>query len=199
LVAFDGVSRGDAQGLPQLAQSPQNGSFGQLTAQTFSRFCGGHHSVFVQSLPQLEHQRRDFVSCGFLRRVLPIGIPAQRQHERQRILMSEKIGLLADGPKQVQGDHVAGGDQARQQAPCLFNGGSRRCGMTAAHAGFDKRRRRRRQLGVAGQKEAQGMLAAPFLCVIESKEGAFVLAPVRRPCCLELFCYQEGPFSRGSV
>jgi hypothetical protein len=113
--------------------------------------------------------------------------------------MGKKIGLLAHRPKQVQRDHIAGGDQARQQPLCQLNRGSRGRGVTAAQAGFDKRRCGRRQLRVPGQKEAQRMLAAPGLCVVKGEKGALVLAPVRRPCCLELFCYQEGPFSRGSV
>jgi hypothetical protein len=113
--------------------------------------------------------------------------------------MGQKIGPLADRAKQVQRHHIAGGNQARQQSLCLFNRSRWGRGVTAAQASLDKRRRRSRQLRVPGQKEAQGMLAAPLLRVIEGKKGAFVLAPVRRPCCLELFCYQEGPFSRGSV
>jgi hypothetical protein len=40
------------------------------------------------------------------------------------------------------------------------------------------------------------MLCQPALRVIEGEKGALLLAPVRRPCCLELFCYQESLFSR---
>ena len=40
------------------------------------------------------------------------------------------------------------------------------------------------------------MLFEPALCVVEGENGALVLAPVRRPCCLELLCYQESLFSR---
>jgi hypothetical protein len=35
------------------------------------------------------------------------------------------------------------------------------------------------------------MLAEPALRFIESEERVLLLAPVRRPCCLELLCYQE--------
>jgi hypothetical protein len=38
------------------------------------------------------------------------------------------------------------------------------------------------------------MLCQPALSVIEGEKGALLLAPVRRPCCLELFCYQESLF-----
>jgi hypothetical protein len=40
------------------------------------------------------------------------------------------------------------------------------------------------------------MLLEPALRVIEGEDGALLLAPVRRPCCLELLCYQESLFSR---
>jgi hypothetical protein len=40
------------------------------------------------------------------------------------------------------------------------------------------------------------MLCEPILRVIEGEDGALLLAPVRRPCCLELLCYQESLFSR---
>jgi hypothetical protein len=67
-------------------------------------------------------------------------------------------------------------------------------GLPVAHASFDKGRRRRRQLRVPRQIKAQGMLLQPALRVIEGEDGTLILAPVRRPCCLELFCYQESPF-----
>jgi len=35
------------------------------------------------------------------------------------------------------------------------------------------------------------MLAEPALRIIESEDRVLLLAPVRRPCCLELLCYQE--------
>jgi hypothetical protein len=41
------------------------------------------------------------------------------------------------------------------------------------------------------------MVFEPTLRVFEGEDGALLLAPVRRPCCLELFGYQEIPFSRG--
>ncbi len=37
------------------------------------------------------------------------------------------------------------------------------------------------------------MLFQPALCVIEGEEGILLLAPVRRPCCLELLCCQVIP------
>src|SRR5580704_8751853 len=36
------------------------------------------------------------------------------------------------------------------------------------------------------------MLFQPSLCVFEGKEGILLLAPVRRSCCLELLCCQDG-------
>jgi len=46
-------------------------------------------------------------------------------------------------------------------------------------------------LCMPGQEKAQGMLFEPALRVFEGKEGALILAPVRRPCCLELLCCQD--------
>ena len=40
------------------------------------------------------------------------------------------------------------------------------------------------------------MLFEPALRVLKGENGVLLLAPVRRPCCLELLCYQESLFSR---
>jgi hypothetical protein len=42
------------------------------------------------------------------------------------------------------------------------------------------------------------MLAEPALRIIESEDRVLLLAPMRRPCCLELLCYQETSFSRAA-
>jgi hypothetical protein len=42
-----------------------------------------------------------------------------------------------------------------------------------------------------GQVKAQGMLFEPALRVFEGKDWALILAPVRRPCCLELLCCHD--------
>jgi len=78
----------------------------------------------------------------------------------------------------------------------LLDGGRTRRGLPASQASFHERGGRRRQLRCPGQIKAQGMLCEPALCVIEGEDGALLLAPVRRPCCLELLCYQESLFSR---
>jgi hypothetical protein len=105
--------------------------------------------------------------------------------------VGEKIRLLPYGSKQIQRHHAAGGDQARQQPLRLLDGGWARRGRSAPHAGFDKGGRGRGQLRLPGQVQAQGMLAEPVLRIIESEDRVLLLAPVRRPCCLELLCYQE--------
>ena len=67
--------------------------------------------------------------------------------------------------------------------------------MRAAQAGFDKRGRGRRELPAAGKIKAERMLGEPTLRVLQRKDGVLLLAPVRRACCLELLCGQDGPFS----
>ncbi len=134
---------------------------------------------------------------GFLRRPLPVRIGAQRKHGGQGIAMGEKVGLLPGHAKQIQRYDSAGGDQPREQGARLLDGGQGRRGLRLAQAGFDERGRGRGQLRMPGKIEAQGMLADPALCVFKSEDGTLVLAPVRRPCCLELLCYQETSFSRG--
>jgi hypothetical protein len=47
------------------------------------------------------------VAGGFFRSVLPIGIRAQAKNIGQRLAGNEKIGLLADGAKQVERHHRA--------------------------------------------------------------------------------------------
>jgi hypothetical protein len=78
--------------------------------------------------------------------MLPVRIGAQAKHVRQRLAVGQKIRLLAHRTEQVQGDHTAGGDQARQQPLRLLDGRHTGRGLRHAHAGFDKGRRRRRQL-----------------------------------------------------
>jgi hypothetical protein len=136
------------------------------------------------------------VAGRFLRRVLPVRIGTQGENVRQRIPVGEKIRLLPHCAQQIQRHHGAGDDQARQQSLRLLDRGRSGRGLPAPHAGFDERGRGRRQLRVARQVQAQRVLCEPVLRVIEGEEGALLLAPVRRPCCLELLCYQESLFSR---
>jgi len=68
--------RSDPQSLPKLAQAAQYGSLGELSAQRFPGLGSAQHTVFVQRLPQLQHQGRDLVPGGFLRRMLPVRIGA---------------------------------------------------------------------------------------------------------------------------
>ena len=133
---------------------------------------------------------------GFLRRMLPVRIGAQRKNVRQGLAVRQKIRLLPQCAQQIERHHGARGDQSRQQQLRLLDGGRTGRGLAAPHAGFDERGGGRRQLRSARQIKAQRMLCQPALCVIEGEEGALLLAPVRRPCCLELLCYQESLFSR---
>jgi hypothetical protein len=138
--------RGDAQGLPELAQSAQNRGFRQLPAQGFPRLGGGEHSILVQGLPQLEYQGGDLMAGGFLRRMLPIRIGAQAKNVGQRLLLGQEIRLLTHPAQQIQGYHLARCNQAGQQCLRLLQGGRAGGRLRAPHAGFDEGRRGRRQL-----------------------------------------------------
>ena len=131
--------------------------------------------------------------------MLPIRVAAQGKYEGERLAVGEKIRLLARGAEQIQRHHGARGDEARQQPMRVLDGRSLGSGLHAAHAGFDKGRGRSRQLRVPGQIQAQRMLAKPTLRIIEGEDRALTLAPVRRPCCLELLCYQGRSFSRAAM
>ena len=196
LARFFRQYRADAQGLPKLAQGAQHRGFGELAAQGLPGLGGGECALFVQNLPQLQHQGRDFVAGGFLRRMLPVRIGAQGENVGQRLAVGEKIRLLPHRAQQIKRHHGAGGDQARQQPLRLLDGGGTGRGLPAPHAGLDERGGGRRKLRLTRQIEAQGMLCEPALRVIEGEDRALLLAPVRRPCCLELLCYQESLFSR---
>jgi hypothetical protein len=128
--------------------------------------------------------------------MLPVRVAAQGKYEGQRVAVGEKIRLFAHRAEQVQRHYGAGGDEAGQQPVREFDGRRPGSGSRAAHTGFDKGRRRSRQLRAPGQIQAQRMTAKPALRIIEGEDGALILAPVRRPCCLELLCYQGGSFSR---
>ena len=183
--------RGDTQALPKLAQAAQDGCFGQLPAQGFPRLGGGQRPVLVvQGLPQLEHQGRDLVAGGFFRGVLPIGIRTQAEDIGQRLRGNEKIRLLADGAKQVERHHGAGVNQTGEQRMGLGNRVACRGCCRGPQHGFNKRRRGRRQLRAPRQVEAQRVLFEPARGVVQGEEGIFLLAPMRRSCCLELLCCQ---------
>jgi hypothetical protein len=128
--------------------------------------------------------------------MLPVRISAEGENKGQRRAVGEKIRLLAHCAQQVERHHGAGGDETRQQPVRLFDRGRPGHGLPDPQAGFDERGGGRRQLRLPRQIKAQGMLLQPALCVLEGEDGALLLAPVRRPCCLELFCYQESLFSR---
>jgi hypothetical protein len=122
--------------------------------------------------------------------MLPIGIPTQGDHVGQRLARDQKIRLLTHSPQQIQRHRAPLCDQARQQRVRLFDRRRPGCGVRTAQAGFDKGRRRRRQLRAPGQVKAKRMLFQPALCLLEREEGILILAPVRRSCCLELLSCQ---------
>jgi hypothetical protein len=149
-LALRSERRADAQRLPQLAQGAQHRGLGKLAAQCLPGHGGGQCALLVERLPQLQHQRRDLVAGGFLRRMLPIRVRAQGKDEGQRLAVGDKIRLLAHRAQQVQGHHVARGNQACQQLLRLLDGSRPGRGMSAPHAGFDKGGRGHRQLDPAG-------------------------------------------------
>jgi hypothetical protein len=114
LTRFFRQHRADAQGLPKLAQGPQHRGFGELTAQRLPGLGGGEGTLFIQNLPQLQHQGRDLVAGGFLRRVLPVRIGAQGENVGQRLAVSEKIRLFPYRAQQIERHHGVRGDEARQ-------------------------------------------------------------------------------------
>jgi hypothetical protein len=124
--------------------------------------------------------------------MLPIRVGAQAEHIGECLAMSQKIRLLAHRAEQVQGGHTARCHQAGQQSLRLLDGRYAGRRLRTAHAGFDKGGRRRRQLRAAREIQAQWMLFQPSLCVFKGQEGILFLAPVRRSCCLELLCCQDG-------
>jgi hypothetical protein len=106
------IHRANAQSLPELGQGTQNRSLGDLAPQDLSGLGGIECAVLVQRLPQIEHQGRDLVPGGFLRRMLPIRIGTQAKNVGKRLPVGQKIRLLAHRAKQIQSDHAAGCDQA---------------------------------------------------------------------------------------
>jgi hypothetical protein len=128
--------------------------------------------------------------------MLPVRVAAKGKHKGQRLAVGEKIRLLAHGAEQIQRYYGPGSDEARQQPVRVLDGRRPGSGLRAAHTGFDKGRRRSRQLRAPGQIQAQGMAAKPALRIIEGEDGALILAPMGRPCCVELLCYQGSSFSR---
>jgi hypothetical protein len=140
------VHRADAQRLPQLRQATQNRGLRQFAPQRLPGLGSTDDTFFVQRFPQLEHQGRDLVARGLLRRMLPIRVRAQAKNVGQCLGVGQKIRLLAHCPEQVQSDHATGCYQAGQQSLCLFDSRRAGRGLGCAHAGFDKGGRRRRQL-----------------------------------------------------
>jgi hypothetical protein len=191
--------RADAQALPELVQRPQHRRFGHLAPQRFAGLGSAERTLLVQRFPQLQHQGRDFVSGGLLRSLLPITIRAQAEHVRQRLAMNQKIRLFTHSAQQVERYYASLGAQTGQPCLRLLDGCHIRRGLGTPQTGFHKGRGRRRQLRPPGQIKAQGMLFEPAFRVVEGEEGALVVAPVRRPCCLELLCCQMIPRFRSRL
>ena len=160
-LAWVAKHRADTQSLPELAQSAQNCGLGELAAQGFPRLGGREHALFVQRLPQLQHQRRNLVAGGFLRSMLPIGIGPQAKHIRQRLACGPENPAAHSPPPSRFNATTVPEAISRVSHPCACSiaaaSGSR---LRAPHAGFDKRRRRRRQLRPPRQIQAQGMLCS---------------------------------------
>jgi hypothetical protein len=108
------IDRVDAQSLPELRQATQNRSLRQLAPQRFPCLGSAEDTVFVQGFPQLEHQGRNLVARGLLRRMLPIRIRAQAENVGERLGVGQKIRLLAHRTEQVQSDHAPGCHHAGQ-------------------------------------------------------------------------------------
>ena len=87
----------------------------------------------------------------FLRRMLPVRIGAQGKNVGQCLAVGQEIRLLPHRAQQIERHGGAGGDQARQQALCLLDGGCTGRGLPAPHASFDERGRGRRQLRRRGR------------------------------------------------
>jgi hypothetical protein len=122
--------------------------------------------------------------------MLPIGLRAQGDHEGQRLARGEKVRLFPTTGQKIQRHCASGAGQPSHEVTGSFDRSHIRSGLVAPHAGFDKRRRGHRQLRLPGQIKAQGMLLKPPLGILNGKDRILFLAPMRRPCCLELlFCH----------
>jgi hypothetical protein len=78
--------------------------------------------------------------------MLPVRIGAQAKHIGQCLAVRQKIRLFAHRAEQVQGDHTAGCDQARQQCLRLLDGRPAGRGLRSTNAGLDERGGGRLQL-----------------------------------------------------
>ena len=154
-------------------RAAQHRGFGQLAAQGFPRLGGGERAILVQSLPQLEHQGRDLVAGGFLRSMLPIRIGAQSKERRAAPRCGpENPAARSPRPAGSAAPRVPEATSRVSSAcACSIAAGAGR-GLRAAHAGFDKGGRGRRQLRAPRQIKAQGMLFEPALRVVEGEDGA---------------------------
>jgi hypothetical protein len=122
--------------------------------------------------------------------MLPVWVRAEGDHKRQRLARGEKIGLIPHPAQKIKWHHASGAGQPGHEVTSSFDRSHIRRGVIAPHAGFDKRRCGGRQLCLPRQIKAQGMLLKPRLAILEGKDRILLLAPMRRPCCLELlFCH----------
>ncbi len=148
--------RADAQRLPELAQGAQNRGFGELAAKCFPGRGGGQCALFAPapSTAPAPGER----PCG--RRIFAEHASNPHRARRARMkgsasLWARKSGCSLTVPSRFSAHHGAGGDEARQQPVRLLDRGRSGRGVRAPHAGFDKRRRGRRQLGAPGQVKTQ--------------------------------------------
>lgn len=98
----------NAKGGPELDESAENGGFGEFAAEDLAEFGGGFLAFAVEGFPGTQ----DDGSVAGVGRGLPLAVAAHGGGPGQDVGSDEEVGLLGEGPEEIEGDGAAFGDEA---------------------------------------------------------------------------------------
>ncbi len=161
-----GVGRDGAEARPELDERPENSGFGEFAAEDFRELNSGFPAFLVEGLPGAHDDGGGAAGgSGF-----PLTVTAHGGDPGQNLGCNEKVRLLRDDAKEVEGDGAVCLNEAGGKFGGLGDGGCGRCDGCGAHDGFDEGGRGRGKLSVARQKEAEADFVEPGGGIVEGQQ-----------------------------
>jgi hypothetical protein len=155
-----------AEGGPELDESAENGGFGEFAAEDLAEFGGGFLAFAVEGFPGTQ----DDGSVAGVGRGLPLAVAADGGGPGQDVGGDEEVGLLGEGPEEIEGDGAVFGDEAVGEFRGEGDGGGRRGDAGCSEAGLNEGRSGRGELGMARQKKAEADVVEPAGGIVEGQQ-----------------------------
>lgn len=174
------VSGGRAERGPKLDEGAEDGRFGDLASENLANLNCSFFAFAVQGLPRADDDGRGAARRGGL----PLTVAADRRDPRKHIGRDQEVRLLGERAQQIERNGAALVDEARGKFGGQGNGGRKRGDAGRTLAGFGQRWRRRGNLRMTREKQAQTDVLEPLGGVFEcqqtrSRSGCGGLVPQR--------------------